>query len=128
MEIRLSIIPTRSDTCACTCAPITASTHSCIPRYSCRAGRFGSAPPKDFRTETGLVLNLFYEEPEGDRWLPFNRYPRRILSPAVREQAVDLGPQAKYLTSVLASIALARNIASATIIDGPSVIPGRSPV
>ncbi|MBD2129891.1 glycosyltransferase [Microcoleus sp. ZQ-A2] len=24
-------------------------------------------------------LNLFYEEPEGDRWLPFDRYPRRII-------------------------------------------------
>lgn len=25
-----------------------------------------------------MVLNLFYEEPEGDRWLPFDRYPRRL--------------------------------------------------
>lgn len=25
------------------------------------------------------MLNLFYEEPEGDRWLPFDRYPRRLL-------------------------------------------------
>jgi glycosyltransferase involved in cell wall biosynthesis len=24
-------------------------------------------------------LNLFYEEPEGDRWLPLDRYPRRII-------------------------------------------------
>jgi glycosyltransferase involved in cell wall biosynthesis len=24
------------------------------------------------------VLNIFYEEPEGDRWLPFDRYPRRV--------------------------------------------------
>jgi len=25
------------------------------------------------------VLNLFYEEPDGDRWLPFDRFPRRIV-------------------------------------------------
>jgi glycosyltransferase involved in cell wall biosynthesis len=25
------------------------------------------------------VLNLFYEEPDEDRWLPFDRYPRRIV-------------------------------------------------
>ena len=24
-------------------------------------------------------LNLFYAEPEGDRWLPFDRYPRRVI-------------------------------------------------
>jgi hypothetical protein len=30
------------------------------------------------------VLNLFYEEPEGDRWLPFDRYPRRIVRRILR--------------------------------------------
>jgi hypothetical protein len=30
------------------------------------------------------VLNLFYEEPEGDRWLPFDRYPRRIVRHILR--------------------------------------------
>jgi glycosyltransferase involved in cell wall biosynthesis len=30
------------------------------------------------------VLNLFYEEPDGDRWLPFDRYPRRIVRRALR--------------------------------------------
>jgi glycosyltransferase involved in cell wall biosynthesis len=30
------------------------------------------------------VLNLFYEEPDGDRWLPFDRYPRRIVRRIVR--------------------------------------------
>jgi hypothetical protein len=30
------------------------------------------------------VLNLFYEEPEGDRWLPFDRYPRRIVRRVLR--------------------------------------------
>jgi len=31
-----------------------------------------------------MVLNLFYEEPEGDRWLPFDRYPRRLVRRLVR--------------------------------------------
>lgn len=30
------------------------------------------------------MINLFYEEPEGDRWLPFDRYPRRIIRRIVR--------------------------------------------
>ncbi len=30
------------------------------------------------------LLNLFYEEPEGDRFLPFDRYPRRIIRRIVR--------------------------------------------
>ena len=29
------------------------------------------------------MLNLFYEEPEGDRWLSFDRYPRRLIRRAV---------------------------------------------
>ncbi|WP_088242269.1 glycosyltransferase [Calothrix rhizosoleniae] len=29
-------------------------------------------------------LNLFYEEPENDRWLPLDRYPRRIIRRLVR--------------------------------------------
>lgn len=29
-------------------------------------------------------LNLFYEEPEGDRWVTFDRYPRRVLRRVVR--------------------------------------------
>lgn len=31
-----------------------------------------------------MVLNLFYEEPEEDRWLPFDRYPRRVIRRLVR--------------------------------------------
>jgi hypothetical protein len=31
-----------------------------------------------------MILNLFYEEPEGDRWLPFDRYPRRVIRRIVR--------------------------------------------
>jgi hypothetical protein len=30
------------------------------------------------------VLNLFYEEPDGDRWLPFDRFPRRIVRHVLR--------------------------------------------
>ena len=30
------------------------------------------------------MLNLFYEEPDGDRWLPFDRYPRRIVRRLLR--------------------------------------------
>lgn len=31
-----------------------------------------------------MILNLFYEEPDGDRWLPFDRYPRRIARRLLR--------------------------------------------
>lgn len=31
-----------------------------------------------------MTLNLFYAEPEGDRWLPFDRYPRRLIRRIVR--------------------------------------------
>jgi hypothetical protein len=31
-----------------------------------------------------LVLNLFYEEPEGDRWLPLDRYPRNLVRRLLR--------------------------------------------
>jgi hypothetical protein len=30
------------------------------------------------------MLNLFYEEPDPDRWLPFDRYPRRLIRRAIR--------------------------------------------
>jgi len=30
------------------------------------------------------VLNLFYEEPDGDRWFPFDRYPRRVIRRVLR--------------------------------------------
>jgi glycosyltransferase involved in cell wall biosynthesis len=30
------------------------------------------------------MLNVFYEEPDGDRWLPFDRYPRRMIRRLVR--------------------------------------------
>jgi hypothetical protein len=30
------------------------------------------------------MLNLFYEEPDGDRWLPLDRYPRRVARRLLR--------------------------------------------
>ena len=30
------------------------------------------------------LLNLFYEEPDPDRWLPYDRYPRRVIRRLVR--------------------------------------------
>jgi glycosyltransferase involved in cell wall biosynthesis len=30
------------------------------------------------------TLNIFYEEPEPDRWLPFDRYPRKLIRRIVR--------------------------------------------
>jgi hypothetical protein len=31
-----------------------------------------------------MTLNLFYQEPDPDRWVPFDRYPRRIIRRIVR--------------------------------------------
>ena len=31
-----------------------------------------------------MILNLFYEEPDPDRWLPLDRYPRRVIRRIVR--------------------------------------------
>lgn len=31
-----------------------------------------------------MVLNLFYEEPASDRWLPLARYPHRLIRRVVR--------------------------------------------
>lgn len=35
-------------------------------------------------TIPGIKLNLFYEEPDPDRWLPLDRYPRRLVRRIVR--------------------------------------------
>ncbi len=35
-------------------------------------------------SRTPLSLNLFYAEPDGDRWLPFDRFPRRLVRRIVR--------------------------------------------
>jgi hypothetical protein len=43
------------------------------------------------------VLNLFYEEPDGDRWLPLDRYPRRIVRRVLRGQPAIGGQKRVFL-------------------------------
>jgi glycosyltransferase involved in cell wall biosynthesis len=43
------------------------------------------------------VLNLFYEEPESDRWLPFDRYPRRVIRRLVRGKPRVSGQRRVFL-------------------------------
>jgi glycosyltransferase involved in cell wall biosynthesis len=43
------------------------------------------------------VLNLFYEEPDRDRWLPFDRYPRRIVRRVLRGKSVIGGHKRVFL-------------------------------
>src|SRR5262249_1522495 len=43
------------------------------------------------------VLNIFYENPEGDRWVPFDRYPRRIIRRAVRGKSQPSGHMRVFL-------------------------------
>lgn len=42
-------------------------------------------------------LNLFYEEPDPDRWLPYDRYPRRIIRRSVRGEPRAGGQARVYL-------------------------------
>ncbi len=42
-------------------------------------------------------LNLFYEEPECDRWLPLDRYPRRIIRRLVRGKPRPSGQMRVFL-------------------------------
>lgn len=35
----------------------------------------------------GKPLNIFYEEPDPDRWLPYDRYPRKIIRRIIRGKA-----------------------------------------
>ena len=42
-------------------------------------------------------LNLFYDEPDPDRWLPFDRYPRRIIRQLVRGPAQPGGQRRVFL-------------------------------
>jgi glycosyltransferase involved in cell wall biosynthesis len=44
-----------------------------------------------------IILNLFYEEPEGDRWLPFDRYPRRAVRRVLRGKPRIGGQQRVFL-------------------------------
>ncbi len=43
------------------------------------------------------MLNIFYEEPDGDRWVPFDRYPRRVIRRAVRGKARPGGQMRVFL-------------------------------
>lgn len=43
------------------------------------------------------MLNLFYDEPDPDRWLPFDRYPRRLMRWALRGSARIGGQHRVYL-------------------------------
>jgi hypothetical protein len=43
------------------------------------------------------VLNLFFAEPEADRWFPFDRYPRRALRRVVRGPRNPGGMERYYL-------------------------------
>jgi len=44
-----------------------------------------------------MILNLFYEEPDPDRWLPFDRYPRRVIRRMVRGKPRVGGQQRVFL-------------------------------
>src|SRR5262249_39761755 len=43
------------------------------------------------------MLNIFYEEPEGDRWLPFDRYPRRVVRRLLRGKGQTGGHKRVFL-------------------------------
>ena len=43
------------------------------------------------------VLNIFYSEPDEDRWLPFDRYPRRLVRRAVRGKRNPGGMERYFL-------------------------------
>jgi glycosyltransferase involved in cell wall biosynthesis len=47
-----------------------------------------------------VILNLFYEEPDPDRWLPFDRYPRRWIRHLVRGQEEPRGTMRAFLNLV----------------------------
>lgn len=43
------------------------------------------------------MLNIFYEEPDEDRWVPFDRFPRRLIRRAVRGKAQPGGQMRVFL-------------------------------
>jgi hypothetical protein len=49
------------------------------------------------------VLNLFYEEPDDDRWFPFDRYPRRVLRRMVRGRP-RVGGQRRVFLNLVAGL------------------------
>lgn len=50
--------------------------------------------------DTPAILNLFYEEPDPDRWLPFDHYPRRIVRRLVRGPEQPRGTMRAFLNLV----------------------------
>jgi len=42
-------------------------------------------------------INLFYEEPERDRWLPYDRFPRKVIRRLVRGKTRALGHRRTFL-------------------------------
>lgn len=50
-----------------------------------------------------MVLNLFYAEPDEDRWFPYDRYPRRIVRRLVRGKPRP-GGQTRVFLNLLAGL------------------------
>lgn len=50
-----------------------------------------------------MVLNLFYEEPDPDRWLPYDRYPRRLLRRLLRGKPRP-GGQTRVFLNLMAGL------------------------
>lgn len=50
-----------------------------------------------------MTLNLFYEEPDEDRWFPFDRYPRRVVRRLVRGK-YQPGGQARVFLNLCAGL------------------------
>src|SRR4051812_31583165 len=44
-----------------------------------------------------MKLNLFYEEPDDDRWVPLDRYPRRLVRRILRGKRQGGGQQRVFL-------------------------------
>ena len=44
-----------------------------------------------------MTLNLFYQEPDPDRWVPFDRYPRRVVRRLVRGEPRPGGQKMVFL-------------------------------
>jgi hypothetical protein len=49
------------------------------------------------------ALNIFYEEPEADRWVPLDRYPRRLVRRLVRGK-LNPGGQKRVFMNLLAGL------------------------
>src|SRR6185312_17559881 len=43
------------------------------------------------------TVNLFYQEPDPDRWLPFDRYPRKVIRRIVRGRRQAGGAELTFI-------------------------------